>query len=376
MRRRLLLLGMAAVLLGAVGTVPAQARPQDVISRSGTSFTLHGSPYRFTGVNAYELATWWGVNAGCGAQLSDSQLDSFFAALRPDSVVRFWAFQALGVNRTTKTIDYTGIDRVFAAAERHGQRLIPVLGNQDGSCDDGHWKDQAWYAGGYDRAYNDDGRGLNVVPFTTWVSNVVSRYKSSPALGMWEAVNEPEPADCPIAFTGTACYGHQLCPPGAASTLRAFFDKVGGQIKRLDRTHLVASGVIGGGQCGAQGSEYADVHASPSIDAATFHDYGQDSTAVPGDAWNGFAARVQQTRSLNKPLFTEEAGIYASGSGDPGCVDLTERARLLGNKLDGQLSAGGRGFLPWFFAPTTAAGCRHDITPGDPVMARLHDTPL
>jgi hypothetical protein len=376
MRGRLLLVGVITALVASVHATPAEARPQDVISRSGTSLTLHGSPYRFTGVNAYELATYWSTNVGCGSQLSDTELDSFFAGLRPDSVVRFWAFQALGVNKTTKTLDYTGIDRVFAAAERHGQRLIPVLGSQDGTCDDGHWKDQAWYGGGYDSAYNDNGRGLNVVPFSSWVSNVVNRYKGSPALGMWEPVNEPEPANCPAGYVGNACYGHQVCPANAAATLRGFFDQIGGQIKRLDRVHLVASGVIGSGQCGARNNEYADVHASPSIDVATYHDYGRDAEAVPGDSWNGLARRLVQTRALNKPLVTEEVGIYASNSADPTCVGLAERSRLLGDKLDGQLSAGSRGFLPWFFAPAMGSGCRHDIAPGDPVLSRLHDTPL
>ncbi|MDX6199632.1 MAG: mannan endo,4-beta-mannosidase [Actinomycetota bacterium] len=377
--RRLLLPGLLVLLLGAGGVVnaaPASARPADTISRSGTSFMLHGKAYRFTGVNAYELATYWSVNAGCGGQLSDAELDSFFGGLRPDSLVRFWAFQALGVNRSAHAIDYTGIDRVFAAAERHGQRLIPVLGSQDGTCDDGHWKDNAWYAGSYDSAFNDDGRGLNVVPYSTWVSNVVQRYKGSPALGMWEPVNEPETADCPAGYTGTACYGHQVCPAGAAATLRGFFDKVGGQIKRLDKNHLVASGVIGTGQCGTRGGEYQDVHASPGIDTGTYHDYGQDTVAVPGDSWNGFAVRVQQTRAVNKPLFTEEVGVLASNNGDAGCVAVPERARLLGNKLDGQLSAGGRGFLPWFYATSMASGCRHDFAPGDPLLSRLHDTPL
>jgi hypothetical protein len=193
---------------------------------------------------------------------------------------------------------------------------------------------------------------------------------------MWEPVNEPEPANCPAGYVGNACYGHQLCPPGAASTLRGFFDRIGGQIKRLDRNHLVASGVIGTGLCGARGSEYADVHASAGIDAATYHDYGQDTVPVPGDQWNGFAVRVQQTRSLNKPLFTEEAGIYASNNGDPGCVTLADRARLLGAKLDAQLSAGGSGFLPWAYVPSMPSGCRYDVAPGDPLLARLHDTPL
>ncbi|MBK5305297.1 MAG: hypothetical protein JJD92_01270 [Frankiaceae bacterium] len=375
-RSRVLVVVLSLLCVSVALAESAAAREPDTISRSGAQFMLHGQPYRFTGVNAYELATFWSVNAGCGQQLSDAQLDGFFSGLRPDSVVRFWAFQALGVNKQSRTLDFTGLDRVFTAAARHGQRLIPVLGNQDGTCDDGHWKDAAWYSGGYKSVFNDDGRGLNVVSYSTWVSNVVNRYKSSPALGMWEPVNEPETANCPAGYRGSACYGHQECPDGAANTLRGFFDAVAGQIKSLDRKQLVLSGVIGTGQCGARGGEYQTVHASRYIDAGTYHDYGQDDVPVPGDQWNGFRVRVQQTRALNKPLFTEEVGINASDSEAAECVDLATRARLLGDKLDGQLSAGGSGFLPWFYAPAMAAGCRHDVAPGDPTLTRLHDTPL
>ena len=64
-----------------------------VVTRRGTQLFLHGRPYEFTGINAYELATLWGTNAGCGAQVETPALDSFFGSLRPDSMVRFWAFQ-------------------------------------------------------------------------------------------------------------------------------------------------------------------------------------------------------------------------------------------------------------------------------------------
>lgn len=37
--------------------------------------------YRFTGVDAYELNTWWGVNGGCGSMESTAQLASLFSTL-------------------------------------------------------------------------------------------------------------------------------------------------------------------------------------------------------------------------------------------------------------------------------------------------------
>jgi hypothetical protein len=368
--------GLLASLAGFGGNAIATADP-NVITRSGSTLMLHGHAYRFTGVNAYQLGTYWNSNLGCGGQLTDQQLDQFFASLRPDSVVRFWAFQALAVNRNTHKPDFTGLDRVFRAAERHGQRLIPVLSNQDGSCDDGHWRDIAWYSGAFTKAFDDNRRGVTPAPFTSWVTSIVSRYRSSRALGMWEPVNEPEATNCATGYRGNSCYAHHPpCPPGGAAALRHFFDTIGGQIKRLDPKHLLVSGVIGAGQCGTQGADYSMVHASRFVDVATYHDYGSDNVPVPGDRWNGMAVRLRQAEALAKPLISEEVGIRSSPNQDPGCVDPARRTALLTSKLHGQLAAGSRGFLPWTYAPAAEAGCRHDIGASDPMLVVLRRTPL
>ena len=373
--RRLRLALSAALLVslaGLGGNAFATVDP-NVISRSGSTLMLHGHSYRFTGVNAYELGTLWSVNAGCGGQLSDAQLDSFFAGLRPDSVVRFWAFQALGVNKTTHRIDYRGLDRVFRAAERHGQRLIPVLGNQSGSCDDGHWKDVAWYGGAYNQHFNDNGRNLNPVSYAAWVTGTVNRYKTSTALGMWEPINEAEATNCTTGFKGTDCYSHHVpCTAGAASALRSFFDRVGALIKSADPKHLVASGVGGGGQCGVAATGYSLIHASKYVDVATFHDYDRDTTAVP----TAMQTRLTQTAALGKPLISEEVGIKAASGASSSCVSPAARATLIAHKLNGQLQAGSRGLLAWFYLPAMAPGCRHDIAAGDPSLTVLRTAPL
>jgi len=52
-------------------------------------------------------------------------MNCFFASLPANSLVRFDAFQGgLGVNTTTGAIDFTGLDRVFAAAEANNVTLI------------------------------------------------------------------------------------------------------------------------------------------------------------------------------------------------------------------------------------------------------------
>src|SRR5258708_5922319 len=73
------------------------------VSAIGTQLYLNGKPFKFTGFNNYSLATLWGTNAGCGGQNNDP--DGFFSSLRPDSVVRMWAFQgSMATNVQTKQI--------------------------------------------------------------------------------------------------------------------------------------------------------------------------------------------------------------------------------------------------------------------------------
>ena len=71
-------------------------------------------PTKFTGFNAYQLATDWGTNAGCGGMATPAQIDSFFASLRPNSLVRFWAFQGtIATNVHTHQLDWAASRQRF-----------------------------------------------------------------------------------------------------------------------------------------------------------------------------------------------------------------------------------------------------------------------
>ena len=59
------------------------------IAGDAAGLTLVGNPWWPSGFNAYQLATDWSVNAGCGAMVD---LDSYFSALEPGSLTRFNAF--------------------------------------------------------------------------------------------------------------------------------------------------------------------------------------------------------------------------------------------------------------------------------------------
>jgi len=337
--------------------------PVTRLRAAGTALLLDGRPAHLTGINDYGAATSYDVNWGCGSPTGD--LDGLFAALRPGSLVRFWAFQAQGWDNkvTPQRQELAGIDRVVQAAERHHQLLIMTLSDQAGTCDDGHWHDQAFYDGGYQARYRDDGRGLGDIAYQQWVREVVERYRSSPAVGMWEPVNEPEASIC----VGGCDQAHRQCPVGAAQSLRHFFDDIGGQVHALDPGSLVALGTEGGGQCGLAGDDFSVVGSSPGVDVLDYHDYGAQTDALP----SGLTDRLAQGRALGKPLLVEEAGIDAG----QGCRSYDDRAALLRAKVVAAFAAGAAGYLPWWYSEAPGTGCEQDLGPHDPALAVLCAAP-
>lgn len=340
---------------------------------AGTQLVLDGAPYKDVGVDAYELATDWGTNAGCGGMLTDTQMDAFFASLPAHSLIRFWAWQgSMAVNVHTGQIDWAPLDRVFSAAAAHGDLLIASLTSQGGECDDNVWKDPAWYSGGYTRTYGANAIGT-VLPLSyyQYVRQIVTRYAASPALGMWEPVNEPEASTCPPGRSGVGCSGYQTCPDhlAAATALRSFFDTIGTEIHQLDPQGLIEAGFLGAGQCGTSGSDYQYVGASPGIDVLSYHDYYAPDVAIGGDQWNGIAVRIQQARNLDKPLVAGEMGIQA-GTG-AACPSDKQRQNDLAAKVDAQLQAGVDAALFWNWVPSSSANCTYDVTDGDPTKALL-----
>lgn len=356
----------AVTALGSTATSGAAAPG---LTRRGAQLQLDGKPVRLSGVNGFSLTTWWATNWGCGTQVDD--LDAFFSKVGRGALVRTWAFQSLGFdNKRAQALDFSAIDRVVQAAERNGVLLDLALSDQAGTCDDGRWHDRAWYAGGYKQVRNDDGRGLTPLPYDQWVQRVVSRYASSPAVAIYEPVNEPEAADCRADLRGGACFGSAPCPPDAADVLRRFFDEIGGTIHRLDPNALVSSGVIGSSQCGMAGGGFSRVHSSSGIDIASFHDYGAPRQALTGE----LATRIREATALSKPLLVGEVGVGGSNDADTinrGCPSLGERAQLHLAKRGAAFDAGADGYLPWWFAPGREGGCTDSLTWDDPLLTQL-----
>lgn len=343
-------------------SAPRAAEP-GIVRRDGTHLVLDGNRYRFTGFNAYHLASLPSRDIwGCGVESSDAELDAFFSSLRPNSVVRFWAFQRFAWNQATKRIDWTAIDRVVNAARKHGHRLVAVLADQYGDCYDAPWKNEAWYAGGYRHAF-DNGEGSQPLSYWDWLSRIIPRYAGNGTIALWEPMSEPE------AYTDST---RTVCSATAGRTLRAWYDTVGAEIKRLDPSHLISSATAGNGQCGAEHTDYERLHESPFIDVGSYHDYQDDASAFPGDQWNGLKVRIEQMNRIGKPLIVGEVGIKA---GDVLlCKTRGTRRDQLRSKWEAQARAGIDGWLLWSWWPRDPGGCQYEnVHPGDPAVTLVRN---
>lgn len=296
-------------------------------------------PWNFTGINAFQLASNYSVNYGCGyGYWTPQSLNSFFAQTKPNELIRTWAFQYLATSRYTGKRDWTAMDQMVTAAYKAKAHLVLTLGNQEGTCDDYHWKDPSWYGVGYTQVFNSTGTSPS--SYASWVSEVVARYAGNPAIAMWEPINEPQAAVCSVnsPTNGPGCYGHLSCPDevGTKQTLINFFNTVGGMIRRMDPGKLISDGSLGGSQCGvANDVNFGQVISSSGIDVVGYHDYS-GYTITPGD----LPTRVREAAAAGKATMIGEAGIY-------GCMSATQEADIYRQKIAAALKLGVSGYLPW-----------------------------
>jgi mannan endo-1,4-beta-mannosidase len=306
--------------------------PSLFLQADGDQLVWAGAPFRFLSLNAFTLT-------GCGNadELFDAaQLDDFFAALRPHSLVRTYAFEAQRPE---------DIDAVVQAAARHDQLLNLVLTDANGSCgDDGVRKDDAWFAGGFRNTY------------LPWVKQIVTRERAETSVGMWELVSSPSNVH--------------------VETLRAFYDEVGAVVHRMAPRQLVSSGTHGVWAYGSA-DNYRFIHDSPGVDVAGFRDYEQEPGAPPN-----LQAALDALAGI-KPLILAEAGVFASPSGDATkmlegrvCVSWAERNTVLQSWVEAAFQTRLAGIDVWNYLPVRRESCEYSTHRSDPLFALVHDAPL
>jgi hypothetical protein len=330
--------------------------PPGIVRAVGTHLVLNGEPWRFLGFNAYQVTSRSYAGYTCGGAHSDQEVDSDFARMHElgVTVVRTWFFQSYVAGRS-----WAAFDRVLADAARHQIRVIPVLTNQWGSCEDYdrtplQYKALGWYQSGY---RTDLSYGLPL-PYRDFAVGVARHYAGDPRVAFWQLVNEAEAADSP----GGPCQ-----EAAAAATLRGFADDMAESIKKADPAHLVSLGTVGGGQCGTAGSDYQLVHAG-AIDLCEAHDYVARPQQTP---------RPNPCLALHKPMFIGERGFTADvGRGATSAATLRARAAYVQTDIANTFAADGcDGYLLWSWA--SGPSVSYDIGAGDPVgpvLRRLSTT--
>jgi endo-1,4-beta-mannosidase len=343
--RALARLGCALALVGCEGArleVSCPAGSPFVSARDG-ALCLDGAPFRFVGVNRYDVASAPPGAPGfaCGRRYDDATLERMMGELAQLGVrvLRTWAFQSFTAGGT----DFSTFDRLIASARRHDVRLALVLENEWRDCTepdatpDGR-KGSAWFAGGWLRPL-----GAQPLSYAEHLDAIVGRYRDEPQIALWQLMNEAE---------------------GDFVSLHDFARRASERVKAIDPNHLVSLGTMGTGQPGTAGFDYLRLHAADTLDLVEAHDYGAERDGFPQALANDLA----MARHLGKPFFIGEAGIAAPAPAHP--FSYPERAALFDAKLSAAFAAGVTGYLIWsYYDLSTTNWQGWDFGPGDPLAA-------
>ncbi|MGW6035501.1 beta-mannosidase [Gordonia terrae] len=346
---------VALLCLAGCARTPDPGPPRSTQSHRASAtpdgLMLDGKPWWPAGFNAYQLSTDWSVNRGCGAQVD---ADGYFAKLPPRALTRFNLYSVFAVDKRSGLLDFGPIDRVFAAAARHRQMVLPVLTGGSGDCEDERFKERDFYVDGW----RTDER-VGGLSYAEWIEIAVTRWHDEPSIAGWELVGEPEASEC----GATSCdWRYRTCPADATAVLRSFFDQAGAHLRDFDADRPIFSGLVGGDQCGLAGPGFTAVGRSAGLDVLDFHDYRSDVDPESGPAGSNLRARLEQARELGKPLVVNEIGIHAGS-----CGSVASRAQQFETIIARHRAAGVAGALLWSFVPDPrGTECTYDIGPNDP----------
>lgn len=320
LRQSLRRVGLASALLGLATTTAAPATvapPQPgFVSRSGTSFTLNGAPFRVAGVNNHYLAFASRKETtdvlddavAMGANVVRTFVQPVIGS--PDGKVPTiwdwrnpWDVSNMGAKgRYVLSFDPVkqqmvfndgpdGLQRLdFAIAEAGKRHLKLILAILDfWGYAGGAQQMSAWY-GSTDKYtfFASDARTRR--DYQIWVCHVLTHvntitgvaYKDDPTIMAWDLMNEPDIQPVPLMITWVA----------QMSTF----------VKSIDAKHLVASGRA------SMREPFAELDA-PNIDFGTWHGY-PSYESMTHDAFNSLIAKnCDLATEYGKPMLLEEFGV-------------------------------------------------------------------
>ena len=331
---RLLTLSLLILLLApAVGLAPsahAKKYKKGFLYREGSQLMLDGKPYSCASFNSFQFC-------GCGHNyelFSDEELEALFSSLPKNMILRTWAFPSFNKNT----------ERLVRMAEKYNLKLILSLvdgrsscGNFDGAPKgDGSGKTEEWYKEGYRKEYIP-----HVIEMTT-------KYKDSPAIAMWEIINEPGDVKWTL--------------------IRDLLHEVAALIKKHDPNHLVESGTFAGWAYEGY-ANYKAMHDSPHIDVGNLHEYDYDYQNSNTIESPHFEPCLRMMQELDKVLIVGETGI---NSGDDCRTSRQKRVEAMREKFDVYLGMGAGGVFVWNLA-NKSRGCGFTFGMDDPLLKMIID---
>lgn len=308
------------------------------VRRAGRNLWLNDSPYRFIGVNAWGIAYSSDCRFG-GFENQDQALARAFhdlASMRV-SVLRFWAFQSFAGESGT---DYAAFDRIVSSARRAGVRLIFVLENMHADCSRGGQRNDDWFRSGYASPYG--GYALSLRDYAT---GLVQHFRDEPTVLAWELIHEASGSDF--------------------SAMDGFVSDMSNTIRTNDPNHLIIAGMNNGDSpatlADGPSSNYAALHAHPSVDMLDVHDFNTPGTPFTSLEFSNQAIGV----ALNKPTFVGAIGIILR---DSSTEALLQRGNQIAAKLDAAFANGVAGALVYDYYPDwIGPGLSFDARSDDPL---------
>lgn len=245
MRAKRLVAATVLLVLTALPAAGDAAVPAGFVQRDGEHLVVDGEPWRAIGVNLWDMdagRVLAGDVAGCWYTHAD--LDEYFdqsfariAANTGATAVRTFGFRAM---YTAGGRDWSSIDKLLFYARKHGVRVIPVFGDQYGTCGGGSPRGPSWYRDGY-RTIVEQPWGVD---YRSYVVEAVRRYRDDPTIAFWQLMNEATAGSDTDALR---VFSHDM--------VRAIRDEAG------DHHHLVNLGTTGGGEPGNALPAYAELLA-------------------------------------------------------------------------------------------------------------------